>query len=216
MKLSSHSFDHDLMSFSLCFVLAHCLFLLLLVLLVFLNINLKANFADIEVFCLVSCQEHALLDSTTEREDYATPVITPMELEIALGKLNWAEQPYSLDCQDVLRSAGGNTTSNGTSDDEGDSDDDTPYFSLAAGKLMQKQRRIPKNEMENTASNEEPNATKDGTIIKYESMAANFLNTREYKGLETLTGATEAKPAVQGLVGIASQYKTHGDNTNKL
>mmetsp|Transcript_29778 Transcript_29778/g.72119 ORF Transcript_29778/g.72119 Transcript_29778/m.72119 type:complete len:567 (+) Transcript_29778:133-1833(+) len=175
-----------------------------------------ANFADIEVFCLVSCQEHALLDSTTEREDYATPVITPMELEIALGKLNWAEQPYSLDCQDVLRSAGGNTTSNGTSDDEGDSDDDTPYFSLATGKLIQKQRRIPKNEMENTASNEEANATKDGTIIKYESMAANFLNTREYKGLEALTGATEAKSAVQGLVGIASQYKTQGDTTDKL
>ena len=168
----------------------------------------KANFADIEVFCLISCQEHTLLDSTKEREDYATPVITPMELEIAMGKLNWAEQPYSLDCQDVLRSAS-------NSADEDDSDDDTPYFSLAAGKLVQKQRCMPKDEMGNK-SNEELNASKDGTIIKYESMAANFLHMREYKGLETLTGATEAKPAVQGLVGIASRYKTQEDNTKKL
>ena len=68
-------------------------------------------------------------------------MITPMELEIAMGKLNWAEQPYSLDCQDVLTSTGENTTRNGTSDDEDNSDGDTPYFSLAAGKLVEKQGR---------------------------------------------------------------------------
>ena len=60
-----------------------------------------ANFAEIDVFVLVACREHSLLDK--ERIDYgATPVITPMELQIALGIQEWGRQIYSLNCQDVL------------------------------------------------------------------------------------------------------------------
>jgi diphthamide biosynthesis protein 2 len=170
-----------------------------------------ANFADVEVFCLVSCQEHALLDGTAEREDYVTPVITPMELEIALGKLNWADKPYSLDCQDVLKSVDGNT--NGEGADNDDTEDDTPYFSLATGRMMQCQRNSRKNEVDDKTSTEGPSIAGGGAIIEYDSEASNFLKGREYKGLEKLTGSTEAKPAVQGLVGIASKYKQNDINS---
>jgi len=67
-----------------------------------INPNKLANFAEIDMFVLVACQEHSLLDK--ERLEYgATPVITPMELQIALGYKTWGNQVYSLNCQDILQ-----------------------------------------------------------------------------------------------------------------
>ena len=48
-------------------------------------------------------------------------------------------------------------------------------------------------------------------MIEYSSEAAEFLKKREYQGLEANVGQTEAKAAVLGQVGIASDY---GENTN--
>jgi hypothetical protein len=40
----------------------------------------------------------------------------------------------------------------------------------------------------------------------YKSEAAAFLQQREYQGLETFAGETEAKAAISGQRGIASDY----------
>ena len=50
-----------------------------------------------------------------------------------------------------------------------------------------------------------------GQMIEYSSEAAEFLKKREYQGLEANVGQTEAKAAVLGQVGIASDY---GEKTN--
>jgi hypothetical protein len=58
------------------------------------------NFAEIDVFVLVACPQNALLDS----KDYMRPIITPFELEVAMGLRDWFMAPYSADFADVLRS----------------------------------------------------------------------------------------------------------------
>jgi diphthamide biosynthesis protein 2 len=58
-----------------------------------------ANFAEIDCFVLVACGEHSLLSN---ERDYHAPVITPLELDIALGNMEWGEQAYILDCHDIF------------------------------------------------------------------------------------------------------------------
>jgi diphthamide biosynthesis protein 2 len=60
-----------------------------------------ANFAEIDCFVLVACGEHSLLSNEW---DYHAPAITPLELDIALGNMEWGEQAYSLDCHDIFGS----------------------------------------------------------------------------------------------------------------
>jgi hypothetical protein len=45
-----------------------------------------------------------------------------------------------------------------------------------------------------------------GPILKYKSVAADFLKSREYQGLEAKLGTTQAQPAIPGQSGIASDY----------
>jgi diphthamide biosynthesis protein 2 len=156
-----------------------------------------ANFAEIDVFCLVACREQCLLDQ--ERE-YAVPVITPMELEIALGNLEWGAQPYSLDCQDVL-SRSNNSSQSRRKDSEESDDDDAPYFSLVTGGYVSQNVAAAAH-----VDLDLQNLPGQGQVTEYKSEAANFLKQREYHGLESMVGQTEAKAAVTGLSGIASNY----------
>ncbi|CAJ1944225.1 unnamed protein product [Cylindrotheca closterium] len=165
-----------------------------------------ANFAEIECFVLVACPEHSLLQD--ERE-YHVPIITPLELEIALGHFSWGEKAYSLDCQDVLEylppkeessSKATKADGDGQDGDETDEDEDAPYFSLVTGTYVQKASK------DNAALDLEALPGK-GQVTAYNSEAANFLKQREYQGLETLAGQTEVKPATEGQRGIASNYE---------
>ena len=157
-----------------------------------------ANFAEIECFVLVACPEHSLLQD--ERE-YHVPIITPLELEIALGHFSWGEKPYSLDCQDVLEYLPKEETlQSGDEQEEDESDEDAPYFSLVTGTYVQKTSK------EKAALDLEALPGK-GQVTAYNSEAANFLKQREYQGLETLAGQTEVKAAVEGQRGIASNYQ---------
>jgi diphthamide biosynthesis protein 2 len=163
-----------------------------------------SNFAEIEVFCLVACREHSLLDQ--ERE-YPVPVITPMELEIALGNLSWGEQAYSLDCQDVMirqqevQLRGGESSAGGEHEDD-DDNDDAPYFSLVTGGYVSKTSAT----IGCNADLDLQNLPGQGQVMEYKSEAANFLKQREFQGLQSMVGETEAKPASEGLTGIASDY----------
>jgi len=163
-----------------------------------------ANFAEIECFVLVACPEHSLLQD--ERE-YHVPIITPLELEIALGHFAWGEKAYSLDCQDVLEympiKESSNTAVEANDKDNGDEsddeDEDAPYFSLVTGTYVQKPSKDTTLDLEALPGK--------GQVTAYNSEAANFLKQREYQGLETLAGQTEVKAAVEGQRGIASNYQ---------
>jgi hypothetical protein len=152
-----------------------------------------ANFAEIDCFVLVACREHSLLSN--ERE-YHLPVITPLELDIALGNLTWGAQSYSLDCQDVL-----GYRSTDKAEMESDDDDDAPYFSLVTGKYVK-----PAGTKTSEAPLELEHLPGKGQVTAYKSEAADFLKQREYQGLSTLAGQTEVKAAVVGQRGIASDY----------
>ena len=155
-----------------------------------------ANFAEIECFVLVACAEHSLLNN--ERE-YHVPVITPLELDISLGNLGWGEQEYSLDSHDILaRSMAG--ISGEVSENDDNDDADAPYFSLVTGKYESTTKPKDKEPLNLEA------LPGQGQVTEYRSEAAAFLKQREYQGLETLDGQTEAKAAISGQKGIASDY----------
>ena len=162
-----------------------------------------ANFAEIETFVIVASPEHSLLDN--ERE-YPIPVITPMELEIALDKMQWGMQAYSLDCQDfMLRRAEDESKENEGEDagDEDSVDSDAPYFSMVTGRYeSRKQKGSREHDLDLQA------LPGKGQVTEYKSEAANFLRQREYQGLESKVGQTEVKAAVLGMRGIASDYRT--------
>jgi diphthamide biosynthesis protein 2 len=61
------------------------------------------NFAEMDVFVLVACAQNALVDS----KEHLRPVITPLELEVAMGERDWFASPYSADFADVLGRANG-------------------------------------------------------------------------------------------------------------
>jgi diphthamide biosynthesis protein 2 len=154
-----------------------------------------ANFAEIECFVLVACREHSLL---SDEREYPVPVITPLELDVALGNLVWGAQVYSLDCQDVLAmvpAGAGSTTTSGL-----DSDDDAPYFSLVTGNYMQKAGVAEPQDLDLES------LPGQGQVTAYKSEAANFLKQREYQGLSTQAGETKVKAATTGQKGIASDY----------
>jgi len=152
-----------------------------------------------------------------ERE-YPIPVITPMELEIALENLQWGMQPYSLDCQDVMirqeqmaqkrKESNGGSEMNEVTDDDNSVDSDAPYYSMVTGRYESRKQRGSNNQDLDLAA-----LPGQGQVTEYKSEAANFLRQREYQGLETMVGQTEVKPAVLGMRGIASDYRDE-ENTN--
>lgn len=195
-----------------------------------INPSKVANFAEIDTFVIVACREHSLLDM--ERE-YPIPVITPMELEIAMENLQWGMQPYSLDCQDVMirqeeeemrkkrereqqqGSNGAGTNNNEVTDvdnddNDNDSDDsDAPYFSMVTGRYESRKQKGSRNDDLDLAA-----LPGKGQVTEYKSEAANFLKQREYQGLESMVGQTEVKAAVLGMRGIASDYRNDETDTS--
>jgi diphthamide biosynthesis protein 2 len=177
-----------------------------------INVAKLANFAEVDCFVLVACGENSILD---QERDYHLPIVTPLELEIALGQKDWSLAEYSLDYNDVLlnvtptKDAENNTgtkqttTQDGFSSEQDDDDDgDEPYFSLVTGRYESSKRTahtVPEDL--NLAA-----LPGQGQITAYESAGAEFLAKREYRGLQADVGVEEAKAAVEGSTGIASDY----------
>ena len=167
-----------------------------------------ANFAEIDAYVLIACDDSVAEFWRMEREELAVPVLTPLELDVALGFREW-DGRYSCDFGDLLRwdeedglvddDDGGECDNASTND--GGSDEDEPFFSVISGKYEQARTIAPA---------ERPNDLQalpgQGKLIEYRSEAAEFLKQREYQGLEADVGGTEAKAAVLGQVGIASNY----------
>jgi len=179
--------------------------------------NKLANFAEIDAFVLIACGESIASFWQMEREEMLVPVLTPLELDVALGYREW-DGRYSCDFGDLIRW----DEEDGIVDESllqdgvqqldkidhhkdldntvSDSDcDDEPFFSMISGKYEQSRSSAKqKNDLESLPG--------QGKLIEYKSEAAEFLKQREYRGLEANVGETEVKAAVKGLVGIASNY----------
>jgi diphthamide biosynthesis enzyme Dph1/Dph2-like protein len=166
-----------------------------------INPSKLANFGEIDCFCMVACPEHSLLDDDRE---YHVPVLTPLELAMALGDAEWGVTQYSLDIQDYLQAAAAAavpTVVVGDSDNQEaeDVDADAPYFSLVTGRYESKAPA----QIEDTDLTALPGK---GQVAQYHSAAAAHLKQREYQGLQVLEGKTEVHAAAQGDRGIASNY----------
>ncbi|GAX10993.1 hypothetical protein FisN_2Lh523 [Fistulifera solaris] len=156
-----------------------------------------ANFAEVECFVLVACPEHSLLD---EEREYPTSVITPMELCMALGVSDWGSTPYSLDAKDFL-CVECTTTSGQHKEDDSNSEtnDDAPHYNLTTGQYESVPQRA-------SAEIDLSLLPGQGKLMAYQSAAADFLQTREYQGLQVKAGETAVQRAQKGQQGIASNY----------
>lgn len=106
-----------------------------------------------------------------------------------------------------------------------DNDGDEPFFSLVSGTFKSvpgvSRRRAPRHPGSGSDAdtgaaggdalrNDEAGALVEigeRSLTEWSSPAADFLNKREFKGLEPLIGQTEAKAATEGQSGIASDYR---------
>ena len=163
-----------------------------------INPNKLANFAEVDAYCLVACPEHALLEN--ERSDYATPILTPLEVAMALGGIEWGTLPYSLDANDFLRETANIVKTSADKTAEADDDSDAPYFNPVTGRF---ESSDVKKEDEPTDLNALPGK---GQLTTYQSAAADFLKQRAYQGLTVDAGETAVQAAVPGQQGIASDY----------
>lgn len=156
------------------------------------------NFLDIDVFCLVSCPENALVDS----KEFLRPIVTPYELMLALDpNSGWQAEKYELDLAKMASSL--------EVEMKKDVDCSEGHFSLATGRMMRNVSLADTNDHDHHDT--------EGVIIErgphhvstnvVSSAAAVFLNERTFKGLEPRIGETDAKFAVQGRRGIARNYQ---------
>jgi diphthamide biosynthesis protein 2 len=143
------------------------------------------NFAEIDAFVLVACAQNAILES----REYMRPVITPMELDLAMSGSDWFEEPYSADFADVLK----NDRSS----------------SVAAGDRLVRQD----GSSDSTALTQRDRWT---VTVQSAGGAAEFLKRREWSGLDPIRdhdGVTiDALPAkaAQGRSGLAGKYAGEG------
>lgn len=157
--------------------------------------------------------------------------MTPFELEVALEQREW-NGFYSTDFADIpdrafstistISTKGNNATDSGGDLDNTGEDGDRPFFSLISG-TYKTVSVVPKNagvgagpEASATLCREGQNSgggtggalvgIGERSLVEWSSPAADFLGRREFQGLEASVGETEARPAVEGQSGIASDY----------
>ncbi|QRV79416.1 diphthamide biosynthesis protein [Ceratobasidium sp. AG-Ba] len=171
-----------------------------------LNPAKLANFMEIECFVLVACPENSVIDS---REFYR-PIITPFELEVALGQdRSWTGE-YILDFDHILKNQGNQEQEIQERDPNEDEDDpDRPSFSLITGTYRHAKRYgdlrgnyiLTPNAFISLRNNE-------GTLSQVSTSAAGeFLHGRSFQGLEQRLGQDAPSVLEQGRSGIAKGYQ---------
>ncbi|KAI0710920.1 diphthamide biosynthesis protein [Earliella scabrosa] len=167
-----------------------------------------ANFLEIECFVLVACPENSLLDA----KEFLRPIVTPYELEVALQPTQTWTGRYVLDFEQLLREHQAGLEETATSDDadaEEEEDLDQPVFSLVTGKYRHAKRYggadVPRDASGDSSAmilrNQENAVSKMG-----DSAAAQFLQSRTFRGLETRVGQDAPSLLEQGRIGIARGY----------
>ncbi|KAG7392293.1 Diphthamide biosynthesis protein 2 [Phytophthora pseudosyringae] len=180
------------------------------------NVPKLANYAEIDAFVLVACQQNTLMDS----KEYYKPIVTPYELQLALSPSEEWDGQYKTDFSEVIPALELTTHSVEQAAADGEEEDaDKPFFSLVSGtyKTTLHSTAVDREATTTyalTASGEPDAATalqvknERSELTTYHSEAADYLATREYQGLDPRIGKTPAHAAVEGSTGIARGY-TH-------
>ncbi|OWZ11529.1 Diphthamide biosynthesis protein 2 [Phytophthora megakarya] len=176
------------------------------------NVPKLANYAEIDAFVLVACQQNTLMDS----KEYYKPIVTPYELQLALSPTEEWDGQYKTDFNEVIPAL--EQTAHSVERVDGEDDDaDKPFFSLVSGTYKTSRSTAVDREATTYAltASENPNAStalqlknERTELTTYHSEAADYLATREYQGLDPRIGKTPAHAAVEGSTGIARGY-TH-------
>jgi len=169
-----------------------------------LNPAKLANFLEIECFVLVACPENSLVDA----KEFLRPIVTPYELEVALGAdRSWTGR-YVLDFDKVIAQT--SNIDEGNPSEAAEEDLDQPIFSLSTGRY----RHAKRYGAAATTSDGDggPSAVilrnKDNTIATLsDSAAGQFLQSRSFQGLETRIGQDSPSVLEQGRSGIARGYQ---------
>jgi len=85
---------------------------------------------EIECFVLVACPENSLIES----RDFFKPIITPFELEVALGPEGTWPSHYMLDFHEILDHAMASTEDEHAADARQESDEEKPSYSFSTGR----------------------------------------------------------------------------------
>ncbi|KAG0049381.1 Diphthamide biosynthesis protein 2 [Gryganskiella cystojenkinii] len=192
-----------------------------------LNVAKMANFMEIDCFVYVACPENSLIDS----KEFYRPIVTPFELEIALSKSREWNGDYVTDFQQLLpdedkigvdkvkiSQAQLDAASDREDEDGSDQDSDEhdrPHFSLVTGQFKQSKRYTRNKEDTKELSALIQGTTdlalrnKDTSVATLMSSAAGeYLQSRQFRGLEVALGETPVELATEGRAGIARGYKT--------
>ncbi|KAF9478781.1 diphthamide biosynthesis protein [Pholiota conissans] len=192
-----------------------------------LNPAKLANFLEVECFVLVACPENSLV----EGKDFLRPIVTPYELEVALqAEQSWTGS-YVLDfgrllsdAKDVadstpaapsrtsIENGDANTTPSDQEDDNNESDDDQPVFSLITGTYRHAKRYGGKTDANNDERLIQGTSAlvlrnQDDQIARIDSAAGQFLQQRTYQGLEVRMGEDAPSILEQGRSGIPRGYQ---------
>ncbi|KAJ2611803.1 Diphthamide biosynthesis protein 2 [Coemansia sp. RSA 1365] len=176
-----------------------------------LNVAKLANFAEIETFILVACPENSLVDS----KDFYQPVVTPYEMLLAISHSRQWTGDYVNDFHTFLDEAQLHE------EEEKESDEDLPHFSLITGTLKQNRRYNHPKDNSRVLNTEGSSAlvkqigdmqirNKNTEIAEYMGSAgAEYLMNRSFRGLghdDSEHVHVEPMKAVEGLSGIARGY----------
>ncbi|KAJ1304766.1 hypothetical protein OPQ81_005903 [Rhizoctonia solani] len=177
-----------------------------------LNPAKLANFMEIECFVLVACPENSVIDS----KEFYRPIVTPFELEIALGAdRSWTGE-YVLNFDQILSRQKANDVLDEQLSDE---DPDRPSFSLVTGTYRHAKRYVdPRGTGEGTDSNDYAVALRNNEGALSQAVATagtEFLHSRSFQGLEQRLGQDEPAVLEQGRSGIAKGYQDvdHASNS---
>uniref|UniRef100_M4C6S2 2-(3-amino-3-carboxypropyl)histidine synthase subunit 2 n=1 Tax=Hyaloperonospora arabidopsidis (strain Emoy2) TaxID=559515 RepID=M4C6S2_HYAAE len=153
------------------------------------NVPKLANYAEIDAFVLVACQQNTLMDS----KEFYKPIVTPYELQLSLSPTDEWDGQYKTDFREVIPALEHTARSVEQISGGGDEDDvDKPFFSLVSGTYKTSSRPTTADRETTVhalaASAEELNASsalqvKDERkeLSTYHSEAGDYLATREYQ-----------------------------------
>ncbi|KAH9489805.1 Diphthamide biosynthesis protein 2 [Bulinus truncatus] len=162
-----------------------------------LNPAKLANFAEVEVFVLVSCPESILFDQS----DFYQPIISPLELEMACNQARQWTGDYSLDFNELLPGSAMYIES----PDNKHTNSEFVDVSLINNRVRTLGMKDVTSLCEATVKDVDLSNT-NMTVSTGVRNAGEFLAARSWKGLEQKLGETPVNKAIEGQHGIAASY----------
>jgi diphthamide biosynthesis protein 2 len=172
-----------------------------------INVPKLANFAEIDIFCLISCAQNSLIDS----KEFLKPIVTPFELELALKKDKEWRNEYISDFNKLLELNRHNLPANNISESE--RKEDEYDYSFITGSIRRSTKSTASSSNLTDAdgfSNELVHIDPSKQQLSLSEMTPSmlYLQSRTYKGLEQNNDETPIATIEEGRSGIAMGY-TH-------